>query len=167
MSERQDKQAQFAPKKNGKLPWVVVFAALVAVLGVTGWKFFAAPGGKYPLVAAAEGRIAIPLERVSDGRAHFFTFRDGQTLIDFFVLRSSDGVIRAALDTCDVCYHARKGYRQEGDFMICNNCNMRFRSERIGDEQGGCNPAPLQRTIADGKLIIAEAELKAGARYFR
>jgi uncharacterized membrane protein len=87
-------------------------------------------------------------------------------LIDFFVLKSHDGVLRAAFDACDVCYRERQGYRQQGDEMICVNCGQRFSSDRINEVKGGCNPAPLARNLANGNLVINEQDLRLGARYF-
>jgi hypothetical protein len=46
-------------------------------------------------------------------------------------MKSADGVIRAAYDACDVCYRERKGYHQEGDDMVCNNCGRHFPSTSI------------------------------------
>jgi uncharacterized membrane protein len=50
--------------------------------------------------------------------------------------------------------------------MVCNNCGMKFRSDMINEVQGGCNPAPIQRSVADGKIVIAAAELEQGGKYF-
>ena len=88
------------------------------------------------------------------------------TTIKFFVIKSSDGVIRAAFDACDVCFPAHKGYTQEGDFMVCNNCGRKFHTARINVVEGGCNPAPLNRTTADGQMVIRVADILSGARFF-
>jgi len=111
--------------------------------------------------------VYIPVSEVSDGIAHFYEYpsKSGKT-IRFFVLKSSDGVIRAAFDACDVCYEAKKGYRQEGDYMICNNCGKRFPSNKINEVKGGCNPAPLNRNVVGGELVISKADIETGARYF-
>ncbi|HEY7527662.1 MAG TPA: Fe-S-containing protein, partial [Candidatus Deferrimicrobiaceae bacterium] len=58
----------------------------------------------------------------------------------YFVLRSSDGTYRAAFDACDVCFRANRGYRQEGDLMVCNQCGQTFPSVKINEVKGGCNP---------------------------
>ncbi len=168
MSDRNEKRAQFEQqKKKNFLPIILIALVLVAGGGFLGWKFMAANACKYPLVSASGGQVAIPVSQVSDGQAHFFSYQNGSDTIDFFVLKSPDGVLRAALDTCDVCYQAQKGYRQEGNFMVCNNCDQKFRSDMINDVKGGCNPAPLKRTLAGDKLVIAEAELAQGAWYFQ
>ena len=111
--------------------------------------------------------VRIPLSKIDDGKAHFYkhTSWTGKTL-RFFVLKSSDGIFRAAFDACDVCFEAKKGYRQEGDYMICNNCGRRFPSTRINIEQGGCNPAPLDRQIEGDYLVIKKSDIEKGEGYF-
>ena len=117
-------------------------------------------------VSAEAGRIVFEAQSFSDGVARFYSADlDGKT-VKFFVLRSSDGVIRSAFDACDVCYPSRRGYRQEGDMMICNNCGQRFASVRINVDQGGCNPAPLVRTADGSAIIITLADLSHGRRFF-
>ena len=169
MSDRNDKKAQFAqPKKSYRLPIILVAALIVAGIGLIAWKVLAGSGdGKFSVVRASQGQILIPATQVSDGKAHFFTYKNGATDVNFMVIKSSDGQIRAALDTCDVCYRGRMGYRQEGDSMVCNKCNQKFHSNLINELKGGCNPVPLQRAVMDGKVTIPEAELLLGARYFQ
>lgn len=164
--DREEKREQFTSGKKSNLPWVVLALLVVIGLAVAGWTVAAPKGGVTP-IAATGGQIAIPLSQVSDGKAHYFSYKGDGTPINFFVLKSSDGVIRAAFDACDVCYRAKKGYRQDGIDMVCNNCDMRFASDKINEVKGGCNPAPIERTMVNGQLLIAESELVAGARYFR
>jgi len=122
---------------------------------------------QHPEVKAENGLVTIPVDRISDGKAHHFRFKDAGVELKFFVLKSSDGAIRVAFDACDVCYHAKKGYSQDKDFMICNNCGMKFHSLRIGDVEGGCNPAPLKRTVQDDAITIATSDLVTGKRFFQ
>ena len=77
------------------------------------------------LLKATDGKLAIPLKAVSDGKAHHYLVKAGDgTMVTFFVLKSGDGVIRAAIDACDVCYKAGKGYYQQGDNMVCKKMNV-------------------------------------------
>ncbi len=115
---------------------------------------------------AENGEVRIPLSRVSDGKAHHFSFKDQGVELKFFVVKSSDGVVRAAFDACDVCFREKKGYSQDKDFMVCNNCGMRFHSSRINEVEGGCNPSPLVRKIEADTLVIAVSDLTAGKRFF-
>jgi hypothetical protein len=117
-------------------------------------------------VTPVNGVVSFNTSDFADGTAAFFTTQAAGKSINFFVLQSSDGVIRAAFDACDVCFPAKKGYRQDGDLMVCNNCGQQFRSIRINVEKGGCNPSPLDRTVEDGKLLIALTDIEKGAMYF-
>jgi uncharacterized membrane protein len=121
-------------------------------------------GGKFKKLTPENNQIAIPLDKISDGQAHYFTTLSEKGVeVKFFVVKSDDGTIRAAIDACDVCYRAGKGYVQEGNVMVCTNCGMRFATDRINEVKGGCNPAPLNRTISGGNLLISMADINANA----
>jgi uncharacterized membrane protein len=110
--------------------------------------------------------VQIPISNVDDGLAHFYYYDSGGVRVQYFVLKSSDGVIRAAFDTCDVCYDAKKGYHQEDNLMVCNNCGQEFESTRINIEKGGCNPAPLNRSENGDNLVININDIESGKWYF-
>ena len=169
MSDRKAKKAQFAQPQQKRLPHILIIAALMVVaVGVIAWDAMAGGrSGKFAVVGANQGQVFIPVAQVSDGSAHFFTYKNGTTDVNFLVVKSLDGQIRAALDSCDVCYKGRMGYRQEGDSMVCVKCKQKFHSNLINEIKGGCNPVPLQRAVIDGKLVIPEAELIQGAAYFQ
>jgi hypothetical protein len=112
------------------------------------------------------GDVRIPIKTVDDGKAHFFAYTSGGKTVTFFVMKAVDGSFRTALDACAACNHAKLGYRQEGDLVVCNNCGMGFRPTDIGLMTGGCNPIPLNQSV-DGQLIVLKAkDLEAGAQYF-
>jgi uncharacterized membrane protein len=168
-SERQDKKNQFSAtdKKAGFGKLAVILIALVVIAGVAG--FVLLGRGKSDGAAVAKGtsdEVRINLADVSDGQAHYFKFDSAQGEIKFFVVKSVDGVMRAAFDACDVCYREKKGYRQEGDMMVCNNCNQQFRTDLVNEVKGGCNPAPLVRRIDGNQLIISNKDIVLGAHYF-
>ena len=121
---------------------------------------------RYAAVQATDDVIRWPLTTFDDGQAHYYSFVDAGKPIDFFVLKSSDGVVRAAFDACDVCFGAHKGYSQQGDLMICNNCGQQFPSVKINEVRGGCNPGPLERTVEGTDLVIRSADISTGAGYF-
>lgn len=143
---------------------VLCGAVLVATVhqGHAAFNFF----GGHKNVRDMDGMISIPISDVDDGKAHYFQHKTGGTVVKFFVVKSSDGIIRAAFDACDVCYPAKKGYSQDGDFMVCNNCGRRFHSTRINVVQGGCNPAPLKREVVAEDLVIRVDDVIPGARFF-
>lgn len=129
---------------------------------IAGFGFF----DQHARIKAVNGEVHIPVTKVNDGKAHYFRYKEGGKEVKFFVVKSGDGIIRAAFDACDVCYHSKKGYSQTGDFMICNNCGMRFHASRINVVSGGCNPAPLKRKVMDDNLVIRVADILPGGRFF-
>jgi uncharacterized membrane protein len=168
---REQKRAQFEGKRSSTRIYVI--GAVVALAVVAAVAAYMISGGNGPEATASftttapRGDVKIALADVSGGKAHFYSYDAGGTPVNYFVLKSSDGVVRAAFDACDVCFAQKKGYSQEGDEMVCNNCGRRFPSTRINVAEGGCNPSPLDRTEADGQLIISASDLQAGARYFQ
>jgi uncharacterized membrane protein len=115
---------------------------------------------------AEEGVFRVPLEGLIDGKARHYTVSAGGKEVTFFVVQSSDGVVRAAFDACDVCFESKKGYTQDGEHMVCVNCGQRFHISRINEHKGGCNPAPLTRAIEGDMLIVTEQDVAMGATYF-
>ena len=144
---------------------VLLVAAAVVVLLWPGTP--QSDAGTAPVSVPVEGVVTHPVDDFNDGKAHFFTYdaKDGAT-VKYFVLKSSDGVIRAAFDACDVCWPAGLGYEQAGDYMVCRNCGRQFISTRINEEQGGCNPAPLERKIDGNQVIIQASDIVKGKAYF-
>jgi uncharacterized membrane protein len=117
--------------------------------------------------AAPVTQITYPEKTFANGKARHFIYQtdDGVT-IRYFIVKSSDGVIRAAFDACDVCWPENKGYSQKGDFMVCKNCGRQFPSTRVNEVHGGCNPAPLNRMVENGNVIIQVTDILQGKRYF-
>lgn len=123
-------------------------------------------GGKFKTLKPKDGNVYIPIKEVNDGQAHYFkTTADDGTMVDYFLVQSSDGVIRAAIDSCDVCYRSGKGYVQDGGVMVCTNCGRRFATDRINEVKGGCNPAPLKRTIEGDNLVISMQDINTNSWY--
>ena len=110
--------------------------------------------------------VKIPLNALDIGKAFFLQQEVDGRQLHYFALKSSDGAYRAALDACDVCFRANRGYRQEGDLMVCNNCGQTFPSARIGEVKGGCNPHPLARKVEGQYLVIKKTDIAAGKDYF-
>lgn len=120
----------------------------------------------YPLAVAEDGVLQFPLSAFDDYAAHHFTYMSEGRPIEFFVLKSKDGVVRAAFNACDVCYLSKKGYSQDGDEVVCNNCGRRFPADQINVVHGGCNPSPLDRSVDGDSLIIQVEDVLRGKEYF-
>lgn len=122
---------------------------------------------KYPVVNAEGDVVQIALKDVSDGNVHFFTYRSGGKNINFFVRMDGTGDFHACFDACYACYKFKKGYRQEGTDLVCNECGTRFGiSEEVWKHAGGCAPIALASTISNDLIVIRVADLKKGKRLF-
>jgi uncharacterized membrane protein len=158
--------------KRGRFP-VLIAALSVALIAGGGIFVMAQRGEKEPIAASpSEGRVSADTviydkTLFDDGKARYFSHAasDGIT-VKYFILKSSDGVIRAAFDACDVCWRAGKGYAQQGDTMVCRNCGRRFASVLVNEVKGGCNPAPLARAVEGDTVIIRIADILEGKQYF-
>ncbi len=156
-------------KKNNR---PLLIAVIGAVLLAAGAAFYVTQGGDSVTATATEPVtsagtfVSFPVGLFEDGKARHFEHADGNLTIKYFILKSSDGVIRAAFDACDVCWPAGQGYYQDGDHMVCRNCGRRFASVLVNEVQGGCNPAPLNRRVENGKLIIHVKDIQQGRQYF-
>lgn len=160
-------------KKDGwkKVAFLIFVGAAIALV----WKAYNEKNTRKATAIVSENKMTreslssdvmtIPLSEITR-KAKFFQAKVGGTPVRFFVMRSSDGVIRSALDSCDTCASKLKGYRQQGDFMVCNNCDQRFPSTKINVLRGGCNPVPLNNSVDGDVLNIKVADIQLGARYF-
>ena len=120
----------------------------------------------YPQAVAEDGVVRLPISTFDDFEAHHYTYMHEGRPIEFFVLKSEDGVVRAAFNACDVCFLSKKGYTQDGDYVVCNNCGRRFPANEINDVHGGCNPSPLERTVEGDTLVIQVKDIISGQDYF-
>jgi uncharacterized membrane protein len=173
---REKKRALFSEqaKPKSKTP-IILVAVLLVLAAVAAYAIIKGKSDQPAATAVTAGKadptastdIRIPLSDLSSGKAKFFDYTlAGNKSVRFFAIKSADGAYRAAMDACDTCYHAKKGYHQEGDEMVCNNCGLKFHSTLINEVSGGCNPVGLPRTIEGDHLVIKAGELETRSKYF-
>jgi uncharacterized membrane protein len=165
-AERRIREEEIRKEKNmetfRKLMMLIV---IVAIVGVAWWVFGGGEETGYEptsgLTINAAGEAEIPSSEITRS-AKYYTITDNNVDIRFFALRAADGDVRVAFDACDVCYDAKKGYRQEGDVMVCNNCGNRYPYDGLGTEniKGGCWPSFLPMKERDGQVIIKSSDIK-------
>jgi uncharacterized membrane protein len=164
------KAAVLGTSHSNRMPLLAGLAILVLMAAGAFWYFGAKPSQNQlspSATAKASGdTVSMPAATFDDGKAHYFEHKHGNITIRYFVVKSADGVLRAAFDACDVCWPAGKGYAQDGDFMVCRNCGQRFHSTKVNEVKGGCNPAPLERRMENGMLLIRVSDILEGETYF-
>jgi len=90
--------------------------------------------------------------------------------MEVIAVKASDGTIRTALNTCQVCYRSGRGfYKQEGDEFVCQNCGNRFKVDQVEKIKGGCNPVPIlgaDKTDLGDSIGISKSYLASVSPYF-
>ena len=104
--------------------------------------------------------VTISLASLSN-TVDFYEYDDNGVKISYFVVLGSDGKARTAFDACDVC-GGYKGYRQQGNDIVCNNCGKVFRIDGLGSKNKGygCWPSFLPHEIEGDNLIIQISDIK-------
>jgi len=96
--------------------------------------------------------------------ASYYDYDVDGTTVEVLAVTATDGTVRLALNTCQVCQGSPYAYFvQEGDSFICQNCGNAFSRDDIGLEAGGCNPVPVTEEYyeeSDGVITISEDFLK-------
>lgn len=124
-------------------------------------------------VAKAEtsesGDLIIPVADISD-QANFYEYDVDGTKLEVMAIKASDGSIRTAFNTCQVCFSSGRGYyKQEGDKLVCQNCGNQFSADDVEVTKGGCNPVPIQeadKTVDDTNITISKDYLKSAKELF-
>lgn len=157
--------------KKSRLPLIAI---LISAVFIVGGVYYALNSGNSRAsydkssfsMNSTASKVTYPVSLFDDNKARHYVYKGKDVTIKYFILKSSDGIIRAAFDACDVCWKAGKGYYQDGDVMVCRNCGRRFASVLVNVVQGGCNPAPLKRNIEGDKLVIYINDILEGKQYF-
>ena len=120
-------------------------------------------GQKGDNLVLENGAVKIDALVFNDSQAHFYNVQIPLSkTVYFFIVKDKNGIYRAAANACQVCYGVRKGFHQEGEEIVCNNCGNRYPIEKIATEKGGCNPAPINPNlkVSNGQITISQTELE-------
>jgi len=102
--------------------------------------------------------------------AKYYPITVDNTYMEVIAVKSNDGKVRTALNTCQVCYDSGRGYYvQTGDVLVCQNCKNRFRIDQVEVVKGGCNPVPVlaeNKTDNGNEIIIPQSFLKTQKSLF-
>lgn len=113
--------------------------------------------------------LVIPISDLSE-KARFYPVEVDGTEMEVIAGKDSQGEIRTAFNTCQVCYDSGNGYyRQLGDELVCQNCGNSFTMDVVGETAGGCNPVPIleeNRTVTDSEIQISYDFLKESSDIF-
>jgi hypothetical protein len=146
------------PKKRAFAIAALVFASMsVSVIQAT-----AASNSDYGIIIKKKDITAV---------ATFIPYSYNGLKMEIIAVKASDGTIRTALNTCQVCFRSGRGYyKQEGEVFVCQNCGNRFRVDQVEKIKGGCNPVPVlgeDKTDLGDSIGISKAYLASVSPYFK
>ena len=152
---------------KGSMRALCFFVVALILLGtLQAQAFMGLFGGSMENAVAKDGLVTVNTSFLKPGHSKHYQYTESDTNIRFFLVRDTQGGVRAALDACEACWRADKGYRMQDHAMLCVNCGQKFDLTRIGLIRGGCNPHPIVFRM-DGEIFTVTAqELLAGSRYF-
>lgn len=166
--------------KNGKKPSLLYVIAGLLVVIVAGTFLIKNVNNKNEITTTTKtsaakatlseaGDLVIPIADVSD-QAKFYEYDADGTKLEVIAIKASDGTIRTAFNTCQVCFSSGRGYyKQEGNQLVCQNCGNRFSPDDVEVTKGGCNPVPIQeadKTIDNTNITISKDYLNSAKELF-
>lgn len=163
-----------AQKNSWALPVGIVCALAVLLVGGAVLANFkgvvaGAPATSASPAAAAGQDLVIPLAELSE-TAKFYPVDVDGTRMEVLAVKTQDGKIRTAFNTCQVCYSSGRGYyRQQGEVLVCQNCGNQFLTSQVEIEAGGCNPWPIfdeNKTVTEESIIVSYEFLKESKGIF-
>lgn len=166
------KNQKAAKKKKNFLPVVAAAVVLAAAAAVIVPKLSPRESPQEGAAAALSGdgsAVMIDAEALNE-EAAFYDYDVDGTTVELFAVKASDGSVRLALNTCQVCNGSPYAYFvQEGNYFICQNCRNRFASTQVGVVSGGCNPVPITEenySVQDGMILVSTEFLEQNAARF-
>jgi uncharacterized membrane protein len=123
--------------------------------------------GFLPVRPDRGGQVRIEVADLKPQEVRFFQFLNSSNQeVHFFVGRDNTGEIQVAFDANEQCFKQKRGYRHEGEWMVCNKCDKAFRLAEINSGGQGCQPIPVHHQVAGSELVLAESDILQGWRLF-
>ncbi len=153
---------------------VIAAAAVIIIIAALSYKNFTENSKTVPdtavKAAVSDSDIIIMIKDVTD-KPSFYPATINGTDLEVIAVKASDGSIRTAFNTCQVCYNSGKGYyKAEGNEMVCQNCGNRFGVNDIEIVKGGCNPVPITdeyKTVSNETITIPRTILSQAVSIFQ
>lgn len=115
-----------------------------------------------------DGLVRIAVDDLKPTEVRFYHFLNpANQEVHFFLGRDENGHLVAAFDANEICHKKKRGYRAEGQWVTCNSCDKTFRLAEVNEGGGGCKPVPMAVRETNGEVVLDQATILQGWRYFR
>lgn len=163
--ETSSKQYRSTTQGTGKKWLITIIAMVVMAIGLFTVTTFGEDKDNSTSTTTSTGAVwtdaglKIPKSEIT-AVAKFYPVEIDKVKMEVLAVKASDGTIRTALNTCQICYRSGRGYyKQEGNELVCQNCKSRFKIDQVEKIKGGCNPVPIlkaNKTEDDSFIIISK-----------
>jgi uncharacterized membrane protein len=114
------------------------------------------------------GRVVLDVSDLEPGAVRFYRFLNyGNQEVRFLVGRDRDGELQVGFDASETHSKLGRGFRHEGEWLVDNKCDSAVRLESVNEGGRGCRPVPLAHRLDGDRLVLTEADILRGWRYFR
>ena len=147
---------------------IFVVGLFVGAVLVADWALdLRARGGNSERVTPRNGVVELEVGTIAPGQVRFYEFLNPSNQeVRFLVARDRAGTVQVAFDAAENDFKRKLGFRQEGDWLVNNKCDTALRLEEVNAGTSGCRPAPLKHRLVGQKLVLQEADVLSGWRYF-
>ncbi|HEV7667802.1 MAG TPA: Fe-S-containing protein [Thermoanaerobaculia bacterium] len=149
----------------------ILAIGLFVVVGLVAELALAGRLGKngFERVSAGDDHVvSIDVAKLAPLQVRFYRFLNpANQEVKFFVGRDGGGTIQVAFDASEVCFKTKRGFKAQGDWVVCNKCDKSFRLAGVNNGHGGCEPVQLAHRVVGNRVLIAEQDVLTGWRYFR
>ena len=159
--------------RGKKLGIAVLIAIALLVVGgglLAGQNFGSKAAKNSSAKAVIDNDLVIQTKNVTE-KAGFYPVKIDGTDMEVIAVKASDGTIRTAFNTCQVCNNSGKGYyKEEGNQLVCQNCGNRFGMDDVEVTKGGCNPVPITdeyKSTSNDTITISKDVLKQATVLFQ
>lgn len=159
----------------------VLVCIVISMLTVTVVKDYANRGPELSPSEECEvrdGNVYVSLDQVQDGHLHRFTYtteagvelENGKTTqggvgVRFIIVKKpGSSAYGIGLDACEIC--GETGYYERDGQVVCKLCDVVMNINTIGFK-GGCNPIPVEYSIADGYIVFPTEGLSQYEKTFK
>ncbi len=116
----------------------------------------------------AGGLVRIDVSDLQRLQVRFYRFlNSGNQEVRFLVGRDENEVIQVGFDAGSTHVKLRRGFSYQDGWIIDNKCETTTRLSTLNEGGRGCRPVPIEHRVEGDELLITEADMLQGWRYFR
>jgi uncharacterized membrane protein len=109
--------------------------------------------------------VSIDVRALKEGLPEFYAASPNSKDVWFFLIKVN-GEVQSYFDACLSCYERKLGFREEGGYIVCKSCNVRYPVEELRTGIGGCYPIHLKGQLQGNEYVITRENLAKGERFF-